>query len=220
MTTFGDKIVFPAHSNARRPPGVSLDVSEMAPGGLERRDERVELQRDFRSDPEEWHRIGRVKAGDVSAFEELYRSHCGRVYALCLRMSGDVSRADELTQEVFVRAWEKLSSFRGESRFSSWLVRVAINVVLSDQRRRGRQEERQVELAAGSQAEHRPHPALQLDLERAIASLPAGARTVFLLHEVEGYRHHEIAELTQSAVGTCKAQLHRARRLLREALKR
>src|SRR5881398_998874 len=138
--------------------------------------------------------IQRAQQGDQAAFEALYRAHVGRVYALCLRLTADRARAEELTQDAFVRAWERLASFRGESAFSSWLYRLTVNVVFLGQR-------------AG-----------QLDLERAIAALPPGAREVFVLHDVEGYRHHEIARLNGIAVGTSKAQLFRARRLLREAL--
>jgi RNA polymerase sigma-70 factor (ECF subfamily) len=160
-------------------------------------------------------------AGDVAAFEELYRAHVGRVFALCLRMAGDPTEAEELTQEAFVRAWQKLASFRGDSAFATWLHRLTVNVVLGEWRARGR---RQARLdsgrvtpfpAAGSES---PSPDSALDLERAIATLPDRARQVFVLHDVEGFRHREIAELTGMAQGTSKAQLHRARRLLRKVL--
>ncbi|HEU4563330.1 MAG TPA: RNA polymerase sigma factor [Gemmatimonadaceae bacterium] len=162
-------------------------------------------------------------SGDEAAFELLYREHAGRVYALCLRLTGDGARARELTQDVFVRAWERLGSFRGESAFSSWLHRLAVNVALSahrgDRRRLARVE------PARTLPDREPDGlgadallALDMDLERAIGALPPGARVVFVLHDVEGYRHEEIARLTGTAVGTCKAQLFRARRLLREAL--
>lgn len=165
----------------------------------------------------------RAQAGEVAAFEALYRRHVSRIYALCLRMAGNHREAEELTQDVFVRAWEKLTQFRGDSAFASWLHRLAVNVVIGTWRRRGRRRQRVValeEAAAAVDAAHRPRPRLAIDLERAIARLPAGARNVFVLHEIAGYRHHEIAAQTGLAVGTCKAQLHRARRLLREALKR
>lgn len=169
--------------------------------------------------------VRRAQAGDESAFEALYREHVGRVYAICLRMSGDARRAEELTQDAFVRAWERLGSFRGESAFSSWLYRIAVNVVLGTRRAEGRRAHRH-EIAAGlATAAEREEagaversPGTRLDLERAIAELPPGARTIFVLHDVEGYRHEEIARLTGLAPGTSKAQLHRARRLLREAL--
>lgn len=167
--------------------------------------------------------VRRVREGDTLGFRELYRQHVGRVYALCLRMSADGARAEELTQDVFVRAWEKLGSFRGESAFSSWLHRIAVNIVLAD-RRSSRRREQRVAVTDDLGSRERPgeeSPAgLGIDLERAIAALPAGAREVFLLHDVEGFRHEEIAALTGIAAGTSKAQLFRARRLLREALER
>lgn len=169
--------------------------------------------------------LERAQAGEVGAFEELYRRHVGRVYALCLRMCGDASEAEELAQDAFVRAWEKLESFRGRSAFSSWLHRVTVNVVLGRWRQRGRRRDRVVpfdELGGLEEAaevvEEESSARAAVDLERAIASLPAGARTVFVLFDVEGYSHREIADLTGLAVGTCKAQLHRARQLLRKAL--
>ena len=165
----------------------------------------------------------KAQAGEVGAFEQLYRLHVSRVYALCLRMCGDPREADELTQDAFVRAWEKLDSFGRRSAFSSWLHRLTVNVVLGSWRAKGRLRERVVSIADLTDlgaARHEPEPRLGIDLERAIAALPPGARTVFVLHDVEGYRHRDIAELTGLAVGTSKTQLHRARRLLRKALAR
>lgn len=172
-------------------------------------------------EPSEQGLVARAGKGDVTAFEELYRSHLGRVYALCLRMSGDSSLAEELTQEAFIRAWTRLASFRGESAFSTWLHRLTVNVVLGRGRATSRRERGQraheEEVATEPQiARHQPEAAL--DLERAIGTLPERARIVFVLHDVEGYKHHEIADLTGMAVGTSKAQLHRARQLLRKAL--
>lgn len=163
----------------------------------------------------------RAARGDVEAFEELYRLNVGRVYALCLRMSADPNLADELVQETFLRAWQKLGTFRGASAFSTWLHRVTVNVVLGHQRGAGRREARgsdRVEAADTMQAASVVHPGQAVDLERAISGLPEGARTVFILHDVEGFRHQEISRLADIAVGTSKAQLHRARRLLRKAL--
>ena len=159
---------------------------------------------------------------DPDAFEAVYREHVGRVHALCLRMTGDRGEAEELTQDVFVRAWERLPGFRGESAFATWLHRLAVNVVL--ERARGdRRRERRVEpthdLAALSPAAG-GSPDERMDLEDAIAQLPPGIRLVFVLHDVEGYRHYEIARLTGGAVGTMRSQLHRARQLLMEALGR
>ncbi|MEM1204286.1 MAG: RNA polymerase sigma factor [Acidobacteriota bacterium] len=165
--------------------------------------------------------VAAARAGDVAAFERLYHRHAGKIYALCLRMTGDGEEAKELAQEAFVRAWRKLDAFDGRSAFGSWLHRLTVNVVLGRWRAAGRYRERVVAMddAPGMrEPEQRETPGAGVDLERAIARLPKGARTVFVLHDVEGYRHKDIAELTGLAVGTSKTQLHRARRLLREAL--
>lgn len=165
--------------------------------------------------------VRRAQQGNRSAFEELYRDHVGRVYALCVRTSGNRSRAEELTQDVFVRTWEMIGSFRGESAFSSWLHRLAVNVVLSDYRSGTRRTARVMttdNLEPYDRSPGTPEPGASLDMEEAIAKLPSQARLVFVLHDIEGYKHEEIAEQMGTAVGTCKAQLHRARKLLREAL--
>jgi len=170
--------------------------------------------------------VRRAQAGDRVAFEQLYRDNVGRVYALCFRMAGTADLAEELAQDVFVRAWQKLGSFRGESAFSSWLHPLTVNVALSERRSRRRRVARVMTTDDLTEFE-RPGPPTRsdgpeagFDLERALATLPPGARAVFVLHDVEGYKHGEIAERTGVATGTSKAQLHRARRLLREALKR
>jgi RNA polymerase sigma-70 factor (ECF subfamily) len=162
--------------------------------------------------------------GDRQAFERLYRQHANRIFSLCARMVGDRTRAEELTQDAFVRAWEKLDQFRGDSAFGTWLHRLAVNVVLNDRqtenRRRGRQDEsvEDVDTVAHSTVRAEVPPGLSIDLERAIAGLPPGARKVFVLHDVEGYTHDEIGGMLGVTAGGCKAQLHRARLLLREAL--
>jgi RNA polymerase sigma-70 factor (ECF subfamily) len=165
--------------------------------------------------------IARAQAGDEQAFEHLYRENLGRVYALCLRMTGDRTDAEELTQEAFVRAWKKLGSFRGESAFSTWLHRLTVNLVLTEFRTRSRRRER-VALTDDLSRHDMPAPSNapreRVDLEQAIAALPEGARHVFVLYEIEGYKHDEIADMMGIASGTTKAQLHRARKLLREAL--
>jgi RNA polymerase sigma-70 factor, ECF subfamily len=179
----------------------------------------------------------RASAGDESAFEEVYRTHSARVYALCLRMCGSRQRAAELTQDVFVHLWERLGQWRGDSALSSWIHRVTVNLVLSNVRSETRRQKHEVteqplsqpaqsreparREAAPENGSVRPASVLEaIDLERAIAALPAGARTVFVLHDVEGYQHDEIAKMTGTAEGTCRAQLHRARKLLMEALER
>ncbi|MGH7657019.1 MAG: RNA polymerase sigma factor, partial [Gemmatimonadales bacterium] len=159
-------------------------------------------------------------AGNREAFAELYRRTVGRVYALCLRLSGDPVRAGELTQDVYIRVWEKLGGFRAESAFTTWLHRLTVNVVMSESRREMRRERHTVSGAMELLPAKPAPPGLTLDLERALPLLPDGAREVFVLHEIEGYRHEEIAGLTGIAVGTSKAQLFRARRLLREMLER
>ena len=171
--------------------------------------------------------VARAAAGDRGAFERLYRIHVNRVFSLCARMVTDRTRAEELTQDVFVRAWEKLTLFRGESSFGTWLHRLTVNVVLnarkSDGRQRSRFEENDdeggMDVYAGVVGMPLP-PGDMLDLEEAITRLPPGARRVFVLHDVEGYKHEEIAEMLGVTSGATKAQLHRARLLLRQALNR
>lgn len=167
--------------------------------------------------------VERARHGRVEAFEALYRRHAARVHAVCLRLSGDRSIAEECTQEAFVLAWQKLGEFRGDSAFGSWLYRIAVNAVMGWFRKQGTRD-RYLRPASDDEWERmadRPDDiAAGMDLEAAIATLPQGARTVFVLHDVEGHAHEEISELTGIAVGTSKAQLHRARRLLRERLER
>jgi RNA polymerase sigma-70 factor, ECF subfamily len=168
--------------------------------------------------------IRRAQAGDVDAFELLYREHAGRVFALCLRLQGgDSADATELMQDVFIKAWRRLATFRGDCAFSSWLHRMAVNTMLENARSDRRRIARVLPMddtsllpggARSSGVE------LKMDMEDAIASLPRGARLAFVLHDVEGFQHQEIAEQLSVSVGTVKAQLHRARRLLRERLER
>jgi RNA polymerase sigma-70 factor (ECF subfamily) len=171
--------------------------------------------------------IARARAGDGGAFEALYRAHVGRVYALCLRLEADARRAEELTQDVFVRAWERLATYRGDAAFGTWLHRLAVNVVMSDRRSAWRHGLRLV--SGGAEIDEVAEPPGRarsdggldaIDLDHAIAGLPPGARAVFVLHDVEGYQHAEIASMAGIAEGTSKAQLFRARRLLREVLER
>lgn len=158
-------------------------------------------------------------AGDPVAFERLYREHVARIHSLARRMAGE-DTADDLTQEVFIRAWEKLPSFRGDAAFGTWLHRLAVNWILSRRETARRREAKRVG-AEGVldrvQARHAP-PGLEMDLERAMAGLPERARRVFVLYDVEGYPHEDIAGFMGISVGTSKSQLHRARMLLRERL--
>lgn len=165
--------------------------------------------------------VREAQNGDLLAFERLYRENERKVFALCLRLSSDGALAEELTQEVFVRAWRKLGSFRGESAFSSWLYPLTVNVALSERRSRRRRDARIFatdDPASLERAPGVPQPEAGFDLEKAMAALPPGARAVFVLHDVEGRTHEEIAAMLDLAPGTSKAQLFRARRLLREAL--
>ena len=169
--------------------------------------------------------VEQAQAGDKRAFEQLYRHHSGRIYALCWRLcGGDAALAEDLVQEAFIRAWNKLRLFRAESSFGTWMHRLAANVALSDRRIRLRRVTREtamdetVERTAVGAAD--VTQGLRTDLEQAIQALPERARTVLVLFDVEGYQHAEISELTGMAVGSSKAQLHRARKLVREALEK
>lgn len=168
--------------------------------------------------------VALAATGDRQAFERLYRQHVGRVFALCARMANDRSHAEELTQDVFVRVWEKLAQFRGESAFSTWLHRLAVNLVLNARKSEGRSRSRfdddQDGLDALPGRTSTSAPGASIDLEAAIALLPRGARRIFVLHDVEGFKHEEIAGMLSITAGGSKAQLHRARMLLREALQR
>lgn len=160
-------------------------------------------------------------SGDAHAFERLYRTHLARIHTLVRRMLDD-DEADEVTQDVFVRAWQKLGQFRGESAFGTWLHRLAVNVILARRAVLGKRRRRFTgdDTALATVASRRAVPELTLDFEAALRRLPDGAREVFLLHDVEGYRHEEIGEMLGLATGTSKSQLHRARMALRRHLDR
>ncbi|HEX6537290.1 MAG TPA: RNA polymerase sigma factor [Gemmatimonadaceae bacterium] len=172
--------------------------------------------------------VSLAAAGDRRAFERLYRAHVNHVFSVCVRMCGNRPRAEEITQDVFVRVWEKLPLFRGESAFSTWLHRLAVNVVLNERKVEIRERQRAAPEPGDGDDDDRewygtsapPPHAERMDLEAAIATLPPGARKVFVLHDVEGFKHEEIAEMLGVTSGGSKAQLHRARLLLREALQR
>ena len=166
--------------------------------------------------------VRRAQTGDVTAFETLYREQSGRIFALCLRLKGgDRADATELMQDVFVRAWRRLGTFRGDSAFSSWLHRLAVNTMLENARSEKRRTARVLSMEDTSVlpgAARTSGVDLRMEMEEAVASLPKGARIAFVLHDVEGYQHQEIAERLSVSIGTVKAQLHRARRLLRHRL--
>ena len=171
---------------------------------------------------QEWALLAAARRGDLGAFELLYRRNVKRVHALCGRLAADGAAAEELVQEVFVRAWGNLAGFRGECSFLSWLRQVALRLFLDDRRARlrGPLLLDDVHAAVLSQAGRSETGAQEsrLDLERALHLLPPRARAIFVLHDIEGHKHEEIAALMNIDAGTSKSQLHRARRLLREAL--
>jgi RNA polymerase sigma-70 factor, ECF subfamily len=163
--------------------------------------------------------VALAAGGDPSAFERLYQTHVARIHGLARRMLG-THEADEVTQDIFVRTWQKLGQFRGESAFATWLHRLAINVVIERRRSFAIQRERMTDdPAALDLLTVAPARAdLTVDFEQALEQLPAGAREIFVLHDVEGYKHREIAAMLEIATGTSKRQLHRARMLMRRHL--
>jgi RNA polymerase sigma-70 factor (ECF subfamily) len=205
-----------AHSSTECIPGrAALAVSPVACGGLS-----------------EAEAIRRARDGDRTVFECLYRLHSRRVYAVCLRMIGNTAEAEDLTQETFLLLLRKIHTFRGESAFSTWLHRLAVNLVLMRLRRKSPPTD-SLEAALDPDDETAsPHPASRMgapdlllegsidriNLERCIKQLPAGYRTIFVLHDIQGYEHHEIAEILGRSVGVSKSQLHKARMRLRELL--
>ncbi|KXK48083.1 MAG: ECF subfamily RNA polymerase sigma-70 factor [Chlorobi bacterium OLB5] len=171
----------------------------------------------------EFELIRQAAAGNSHAFRELYNNNVKRVYAVCLRASQDTDIAEELTQEVFIKAWEKLSTFHFESKFSSWLHSIAVNQFLMMKRSEKRFNERVNELTDiitrdNPQAKIKQGYDSRIDIEGALEKLPEQARMAFILHDIEGYKHHEISKMMEIEVGTSKAHLHRARRMLREEL--
>jgi RNA polymerase sigma-70 factor (ECF subfamily) len=174
--------------------------------------------------------IERAKRGDAESFEGLYVLHKRRVYSLCLRMTGNTAEAEDLTQEAFLQLYRKIASFRGESAFSTWLHRLAVNVVLMRLRKKGLPQV-SLEETLEPQQEGGPRKDIgtrdnvlagsidRINLERAIESLPPGYRMVFVLHDIEGYEHNEIAEMLGCSIGNSKSQLHKARMKLRDLLK-
>jgi RNA polymerase sigma-70 factor (ECF subfamily) len=172
---------------------------------------------DIVSDEAAW--IIQAKRSDARAFESLYRLHIDKVYGLCLRMTGNVSEAEDCAQEAFIQAWNKLSKFRGDSAFATWLHRIAVNTVLGRIRKSKREQDRIQTVADTRSAPLETGDTGELrDLVAAVDRLPEGARHAFVLHAVYGYTHEEAAGMLGIAAGTSKAQLHRARRLLAQQL--
>ena len=164
--------------------------------------------------------IRRAQDSDARAFEALYKMHVDRVYGICLRMTGNVSEAEDCAQDAFIQAWNKMDKFRGDSAFSTWLHRIAVNSVLSRIRKAKREQDRITAVSDTAAPTFTSGDAGELrDLSEAVDRLPEGARNVFVLHAVYGYSHDETGEMLGIATGTSKAQLHRARRLLAQQLK-
>jgi RNA polymerase sigma-70 factor (ECF subfamily) len=175
--------------------------------------------------------IKKAQTGDVDCFEALYARHKRRIFSLCLRMTGNYAQAEDFTQEAFLQLYRKIGSFRGESAFSTWLHRLSVNIILMHWRKKGLAEV-SLEETLEPQSEDGPkkdigkrddilHGSIdRLNLDRAIASLPPGYRIIFVLHDVEGYEHNEIAEMLGCSIGNSKSQLHKARMKLRSLLPR
>jgi RNA polymerase sigma-70 factor (ECF subfamily) len=173
--------------------------------------------------------IARAQAGDEAAFAELYEAHKRRVYSLCLRMTGDTAEAEDLSQEAFLQLFRKIGTFRGESAFSTWLHRLVVNVVLMHLRKRSiaqvpledvdNSQEEPVKREYGDDDKRLIASVDRIGLDRAIADLPPGYRAVFVLHDVEGYEHNEIAQIMSYSIGNSKSQLHKARLKLRDSLR-
>jgi RNA polymerase sigma-70 factor (ECF subfamily) len=168
----------------------------------------------------------RSSAGDMSAFEELYSRHSRRVYSLCLRMTANTAEAEDLSQEVFIQLYRKAGSFRGESQFTTWLHRLTVNQVLMHFRRRGVKLEQVTEdgeevqrIEPGTEDQSRMPVVDRIAIDKAVSQLPPGYRAVFVLHDVEGHEHEEVARLLGCSVGTSKSQLHKARMKLRGLLR-
>jgi RNA polymerase sigma-70 factor (ECF subfamily) len=169
----------------------------------------------------EW--VAAARGGDMRAFERLYRAYSGKVMGLCLRMTRRRDVAEDCVQQTFIRAWRSLSAFEGRSAFGTWLHRIAVNEVLSQARNHGTRSESNDDVLENALADPREgskelDAGEVMDVERALATLPEGARHVVVLQAVYGYSHEEVADMLGIAVGTCKAQLHRGRKLLRERM--
>ena len=173
--------------------------------------------------------IERAKQGDADAFEALYDLHKRRVYSLCLRMTANAAEAEDLTQEAFLQLFRKIGTFRGESAFSTWLHRMAVNVVLMRLRKKNlpvvplddplETEEESSKKEPGAPDQKLAGSVDRMQIQRAVDALPPGYRTIFVLHDVHGYEHNEIADLVGCSIGNSKSQLHKARMKLRDLLK-
>ena len=180
-------------------------------------------------DPNEAELIERAKLGDATAFQALYDKHKRRVYSLCLRMTANTAEAEDLTQEAFLQLYRKIGTFRGESAFSTWLHRLSVNVVLMQLRKKSLPVVSLEETTQGEDDTPKKDFGAEdlalagsidrLQLQKAVDDLPPGYRTIFVLHDVEGYEHNEIATIVGCSIGNSKSQLHKARMKLRDLLK-
>ncbi|MCD9459988.1 RNA polymerase sigma factor [Marinibactrum halimedae] len=163
------------------------------------------------------HRVRQIQLGSISAYESLYRDYVGQVYRLCLRLTGEKSLAEDATQEVFIQLWQKIGNFEGQSQFSTWLHRVTSNIAISYLRKQKGWLKRIFNIDdTDVHKQHAPRSVEEIPLEKYIQKLPERARLVFVLHALEGYRHEEVADLLNIAIGTSKAQFHRAKKMLEE----
>jgi RNA polymerase sigma-70 factor, ECF subfamily len=176
--------------------------------------------------PTDFELAQKSAAGDTAAFEEIYHRHFRRVYALCLRMMGNPTEAEDMTQEVFLQLFNKIGMFRGDSAFTTWLHRMTVNQVLMHFRKRSTRSEKitdegetPVQIVQGTANPNKMPVVDRIALERALQQLPPGYRTVFVLHDIEGYEHYEVADMLGIAEGTSKSQLHKARLKLRQLIK-
>ena len=190
----------------------------------------TDAKRPQRNKLSEQEAIERAKQGDAAAFELLYDLHKRRVYSLCLRMTGNTASAEDLTQEAFLQLFRKIGTFRGESAFSTWLHRMAVNVVLMQLRKKNLpvvpidettegEDEGTIRKELGAADSRLAGSIDRLHLQRAVDELPPGYRTIFVLHDVEGYEHNEIAAMIGCSIGNSKSQLHKARIKLRDLLR-
>ena len=171
---------------------------------------------------EDFKLVEQALNGSNDAFKELFMKNVTRVHSLCLRISADVQMAEDLTQEVFIKAWEKLNTFKFESKFSTWLHSIAVNQFMmqlrSDKRNSEKIDEFSREKEIRNPADTKIQQDYRIDLQKAIDNLPGQARTVLVLHDIEGYKHNEISEMMNIQIGTSKAHLHHARKILKKEL--
>lgn len=209
-SVIGENLVFPGESHD----AIAEILPQEASSGIITENTDIEL-------------VKSVSAGCLSSFEELYRRHHRKTYNLCLRMTSSNTEAEDLTQEVFIQLFRKIGSFRGDSAFSTWLHRLTVNQVLMHFRRRSVKNEKVTddgempEQASPDSGNHKRMPILdRIDIDRAVSQLPNGYRTVFVLHDIEGFEHEEIARMLGLSIGTSKSQLHKARLKLRGILRK